>query len=200
MRQIRVWTQSPDTTSGSEVMGRVLLEARASQAVMVHGYKLDLLYHPDSAFDDDNDRAGCRVTLQTHPHAPTTPSPIASDASHALAKHQGNIGLVEANFQILGGVSTGHTTDMRATSGWIPDIDMLVPGLWMVIEQFLTNTGGSVVGQLTLLFDWVTQSPIQMAALYTTFGFDTDRVDREAVGEIDFSRGLGDGNLPSIVG
>ena len=43
MRQIRVWTQSPETTSGSEVMGRVLLEARASQAVMVHGYKLDLL-------------------------------------------------------------------------------------------------------------------------------------------------------------
>ena len=120
MRQIRVWTQSPETNTGSEVMGRVLLEARASQAVMVHGYKLDLLFHPDSGFDDDNDRAGCRVTLQTHPHAPTTPSPVASDSSHAMAKHQGNIGLVEANFQILGGASTGHLTDMRATSGWIP--------------------------------------------------------------------------------
>lgn len=198
MKQMRVYTQRITAT---DVVGRVLLESRANQVVQLLGYSMTLNMALGSDFKDDADRTDNEMWLQAAPRAPVAPPNIGTESLDALNKHRGNIGYLSGYFALRGptnaGVSFIHGS---VATGWIP-CDFEVPGLWMVASSSTFNTSAIGTAVYHLLFDWVNRTPLQVAALYTTYGMDAvDATEREISGEINFALQPGDGAIPPIIG
>lgn len=195
MKQLKVWSQF---FFSSDTVGRVLLEARAGQVVHIFGCKLDL-HSPDSSdYQDKGDAVQVHSFLQAAPRAPLGSGGIAFNTTTLDAYMRSRsilayLGAAEA----LTGPTNIAVVNLKAnyTTGWLP-LDFEVPGLWMVGSQVNTATARAYTGIYTVLFDWVTRSPLQIAALYTSYGIDAvDATEREATGNINFNESPGSGPL-----
>lgn len=198
MKQLRTWSQR---LLNEDVIGRVLLEARANQVPHIFGYRIDVALAPAANWNDTGERMEVVVMLQANPLAPIAPMNMATESMDTLIKHRGNIGVLLSSWEPRGGTTVADfLVDGQLTTGWMP-CDFPVPGLWMVgsTSSFGHTTPATVL--FHVLFDWVSMSPLQVAALYTTYGIDAvDATEREVSGEIDFSQQPGDGSRPGIIG
>lgn len=201
MKQMRVFSQR---ILSDDVIGRVLLETRANQSIMLHGYRMELMTPLGTAFETTGDRIDIAAVLQAAPQAPLAVQSLGTESLDAILKSRGTIGFVNAYYAARGFGGSGSFIDPGIkTTGWTP-CDFEVPALFLV---GWAGTVGSIVAASTvvvhLLFDWVTHSPLEIAALYTTYGMDAvDATEREssATGEIDFTKATGDGTKPGFVG
>lgn len=197
MKQLRTWSQR---LLNEDVIARVLLEARANQVPHIFGYRIDVALAPSSTWNNGGERLEIVAMLQANPLAPTVPLNMATEAMDAILKHRGNIGVLLSSWEPAGAADPARFVHGQLTTGWMP-CDFPVPGLWMVgsVSSFNHNTPATVLYHV--LFDWVGMSPLQVAALYTTYGIDAvDATEREVSGEIDFSKTPGDGARPGIIG
>ncbi len=201
MRQLRTYSQR---VVAEDVIGRNILEARASQAIMLHGYKIDLTMVEGTTWTSVGERIELAIFLQANPLAPLSPTNHGTEALDTLVKHRGNIGVHLPRWSLRGEAGAAEATrpflDCFSTTGWIP-CEFLVPGLWMVGSSSAVGNVSASTALFHILFDWITMSPMQIAALYTTWGFDpVDATEKEASGEIDFSKAVGDGVKPPFIG
>lgn len=204
MKQLKVFSFRVDD---GDVMGRVLLEARAGQVPFIFGYVMDLSFVTMAAFDTSQDSLSGVVMLQANPQASTTPFNMNTDPHLALANFAGNIGVlakyVELSKQTGGGEALRNTYAFNFTTGYVP-CGFEVPGLWVTGAH---NTVGAVASRIVatihLHFDWLTRTSQQIAALYTTYGIDSvDAQEREATaaGEIRFGQSLaGEHTRPTLI-
>ena len=198
MRQMMVRTQRINT---GDQLGRYVVEARAQQAVRLHGYKMDLIYRTSADYQDQGDDLQLTSSLLAAPRTTNAVPGIGDTTLDALNRTRALVGYLHARWEIGGNGATGQIHEAPfVTTGWMP-CDFLVPGLWITCGNIpVANTA---VGMLTLhiLMDWETVGAISLAALYTTYGIDSvDSTERQAVGEVDFNRAIGEGALPPLVG
>jgi len=189
----------------ADVLGRTILEARAGQVPFIHGYVIDMSFVTTTAFSTDADSLSGTVMLQGNPQAPTTPFNMNTDPYLALANFQGNIGVLSKYVELirLPSSTTLLTHDFNYSSGYMP-CDFAVPGVWVTGQHSTVGSVASrVVATISLLFDWVDRSPMQVAALYTSWGIDAvDAQEREATaaGEIRFGQSLvGEHSKPTLI-
>jgi len=199
MRQTRTFAMP---AAEADVTGRVFLEARAGEAPFIHGYKMDMHVLVSATFGADGDAINNLFLLQGAPKAPVVPVIVGDTVFDGMVKHRGNIGALAYVSTILLNTAVGHINhEANVSSGWVP-CGFEVPGLWGVLMSGIEVTDTPVTkGIVTVSFEWVSKSAQQMAALYTMWGIDAvDATEREATGEIDFSRGVGDALPPNIIG
>lgn len=205
MKQLRTYAFRVDD---ADVLGRSVLEARAGEVPFIHGYTIDMSFVTLSLFGENGDQMSGTVMLQANPQAPTTPFNMNTDPWLALANYRGNIGVLSKFVEIEKiGVPTSEAIlqdhNYNWTTGYMP-CDFEVPGLWVTGQH---STVGSVASRMVATihvhFEWVTRTPIQVAALYTTYGIDPqDATEREATaaGEIRFGQTLaGEHDKPAII-
>lgn len=199
MKQIRVFTQR--ITAG-DVIGRSILEARASQVLLLHGFRMELHMPLQSDFASDGDSIDLHALLMAYPRAPLVGQGGDTEALDAFVKRVGTLGWVHQRMAIRAPATEGVIISTGVPNpGWTP-CEFEVPGLWMAGWNLANNNSGIGTVSITINFDWVSRTPIQVAALYTTWGFDAvDMTEREdPTGEIDFTKAVGDGVLPNSVG
>lgn len=193
MKQIKVWTQFGFR---QDVVGRVLLEARAGQVIHLFGYRLGLANARDAAFASIGDNSEAQLSLHAAPRAPLNPPGLGTASRDSFYKSRSVLGLYTRAIAVDGASNVGTRTGLNAEEqDWTP-CDFMIPGLWMVLvnNQSINVTG--MDAQVTALFDWVGMSPQGIAALYTSYGIDSvDATEREAVGNIDFNVGPGGGSV-----
>lgn len=205
VKQIRTYALR---VAAQDVKGRVLLEARAGQVPFIHGYTIDMAITDIAGAGSDDDTFSPSVMLQANPQAPTTPFAINTNPWLALVNHQGNIAAFGKHVEFIvhnvgGSENQRGFIDLSWSTGYVP-VDLEVPGLWVVTQLGdVGATGGSLVATITLHFDWVPRSSLQIAALYTTYGIDSvDMEQREATaaGEIRFGQTVaGEQDKPTVI-
>lgn len=204
MKQLKAYAFRVDD---ADVLGRVLLEARAGQVPFLSGYVIDLSFVTLDGFTGDNDSMSGTVMLQANPQAPTTPFNMNTDPWLALATYSGNIGVLSKYVELKrfagGGEQDHESRNFNWSTGYIP-CDFEVPGLWVTGQHSTVGAVGSrMVATIHLHFDWVNRTPIQIAALYTTYGIDPqDATEREATaaGEIRFGQTVtGEHDKPFLI-
>lgn len=200
MKQIRTWSHVCPT---DQVTARFILENRAGQVVRLFGYKIDSVFPAAGDFTDKGDQTGGVQFLQCNPLAPAATMPVNSEITTGLVRHKGNVGALYHQRSIEGPTNVSVASILHHhTSGWVPlgEEGILYPGLWYVASVESVVSSGVGVGMVTLLFDWVTQTPVQVAALHTMYGIDSvDFADRIQGTDIDFTRMMGDAVSRGIV-
>jgi len=205
MRQVRTYALRVDA---QDVKARSLLEARAGQVPFLHGYNIDMSFVTMDGLDTANDIISASVFLQANPQAPTTPFAINTDPWLALVNHQGNIAVMGRQVENLsiiagGGEAQFKMVDFNFSTGYTP-LEFEVPGLWVVAQGGdVGATASRAVITVTLHFDWVNRSAMEVAALYTTYGIDpVDFAEREATaaGQIRFGQTVaGENPKPTLI-
>lgn len=198
MRQMLVRTQRIPT---GDTLGRYVLEARAQQAIKLLGYRMDLTFKGATDFNDSEDELTLSASLLAAPRG-TTGVPIIGDALlDGLNRTRSLQGFLTGTWNMVGiANASGGVVDPMVTTGWTP-CDFLVPGLWITCSNSPINTTSVGMLTLTILMDWETIGATALAALYTTYGIDSvDSTERQAVGEVDFNRAIGEGAIPPIIG
>lgn len=193
MKQIKVWTQFGFS---QDVVGRVLLEARAGQAIHLFGYRLGLANARDVDFGEPGDNTEGHLSIHAAPRAPLSPLGLGVASRDSFMRSRSVLGYYLRAKAIGGPMAAGVHEQLNAEEqDWTP-CDFLIPGLWMVLWNNQSTSVTGMDGTVTALFDWVSMSPLQIAALYTTYGMDAvDSTEREVVGNIDFNRGPGGGSV-----
>lgn len=193
MKQIKVWHQIGFT---DDVVGRVLLEARAGQVPHIYGYHLAHINIGGSGFRDLGDMMEAHLTLLAAPRAPAVPIGLGTGDLDTYLNTRGVVGYLGTVFELIGPTNVSQSPIKMTDQGpWVP-CDFEVPGLWLA----MWDEGGSGVppmeATITVLFDWVNRSPLQVAALYTSYGIDAvDATEREVTGQVDFNRVPGIGGV-----
>ena len=198
MRQMMVRTQRIPT---GDMIGRYVVEARAQQAIRLFGYRMDLTTRPSADFDSLDDEVQLSTSLLAAPRGTSAVPQIGEPTLDAVNRTRALLGYLHGRVAILGPTNAGVTTLMPFwTTGWTP-CDFLVPGIWITCGNIPVNSTPTGMLTLSLLLDWETVGAIALAALYTTYGIDSvDATERQAAGEVDFNRAIGEGALPPIVG
>lgn len=192
-------TFSQRTQSG-DVSGRNILEARANQVIRLEGYRIDHVLTPPSDYTAGADTMVPISFLQVRPQASLTILSPGTERLDAFAKHPGNVGSLMTSWRIQGSTASFTQDKYKDSTGWMP-CGFEVVGLWGVTYAGQNAATPVFTTVYTILFDWVSRSPLQVAALYTSYGFDpVDATEREVVGEIDFSMQMGDGEKNNLVG
>ncbi len=204
MKQLRPYAFRVDE---GDVLARTLLEARAGQVPFIHGYTVDMSFVTLGGYFDNQDELSGAVMLQANPQSPTTPFNMNTDPWLALVNHQGNIGGIAKQVSILrnsgGGEAFITAHNYNWSTGYMP-CGFEVPGLWVVGQHSAIGSPDTrLVATVTLHFDWVNRTSIEIAALYTTYGIDSvDATEREATsaGEIRFGQTVaGEHDLPTLI-
>lgn len=199
MKQLRTWTQR---VIANEVTARYILEARASQVILLHGFRITLHQGLQTDFAAAGDAIDLHGLIQARPRALVTEQGADTTALDAFLRDRATLGWVHARTAIRASVTEAVALVAgNPAPGWTP-CDFEVPGLWMVAWSVSINNVTISTFQVELLFDWVTRTPMQVAALYTSYGFDpVDATEKPAVSDrIDFTQGMGTGPLPALIG
>lgn len=198
MIKTRPWSHR---AAANTVSARGLLEARAGQAVHVKGYNIDTAPNYGAAFSDEADRYSMLALLQGAPMAPEVPPDMDVGEFDSLVRYAGNFGALMTSEEFVGPSNVALTLGAsRFSTGWIP-CDFVAPGVWIVMCNISDASAPVMISLFTLAFDWVSMSPIQMAALYTTWGIDAvDATERHATLDINFNQSPGTLDLGAIVG
>lgn len=182
------------------VIGRTLLEARAGQVPHVHGYMLDLVIPPFSDFTSAADALETYGLLLAAPRVETAVAGFNDPLFHAVRKSKSTLALIAETYFNVG--TTGGTHAFRTSTGWLP-AGFDVPGLWVAGGNRPNATTVTSMVTYHVLFDWVSKSAEQVAALYTSYGIDSvDAEERQAtpLQDVNFNRGVSEGALPPLVG
>lgn len=198
MEQTRVWSHRAVTNT---VTARVLLEARAGEVPLLKGYKMDLFVKAGSAFSNFDEDLFTFAVLQANPLAPQVPIDMVDAVLDGFLKHRGTFGFVGLALESSGPTNVSSwVMKPQETTGWIP-MDEEVPGVWLVMSVISDGATPIPVVAITLKFDWVKRSALEVASLYTQFGIDpVDATERSATLDIDFNRTPGTERPLAVIG
>ena len=193
MKQLKTWSQFGFR---ADVVGRVLLEARANQVPFLHGYRLGLANAKDAGFGDPGDNTEGHLFLLGAPRAPLSFTGLGTAGIDSFMNTRGIVGYYRRAMASYGIQANGPTNIPNSGyQDWTP-CGFPVPGLWMVLANEQSVGVAAMDAVVTVLFDWISSSPLETAALYTSYGIDAvDATEREISGEIDFNRAPGGGAI-----